>query len=122
MSIRRPNKSPEPTAVGACSSAVAVHVTSRRWLSFFRDGPGAAQHLELNASTLFIANNTVAHGPLATALVMFAEFQHDPQSGTVQDENPAQVEFAADRQAIYAINPQAQTPYIDGLQHGNGGY
>jgi hypothetical protein len=31
-----PNKSPEPTAVGACSSAVAVHATSRRWLSFFR--------------------------------------------------------------------------------------
>jgi hypothetical protein len=31
-----PNKSPEPTAVGACSSAVAVHVASRRWLSFFR--------------------------------------------------------------------------------------
>jgi hypothetical protein len=28
--------SPEPTAVGACRSAVAVHVTSRRWLSFFR--------------------------------------------------------------------------------------
>jgi hypothetical protein len=31
-----PNKSPEPTAVGACRSAVAVHVVSRRWLSFFR--------------------------------------------------------------------------------------
>jgi hypothetical protein len=31
-----PNKSPEPTAVGAVSSAVAVHVTSRRWLSFLR--------------------------------------------------------------------------------------
>jgi hypothetical protein len=31
-----PNKSPEPTAVGAGSSAVAVHVASRRWLSFFR--------------------------------------------------------------------------------------
>ena len=30
-----PNKSPEPTAVGACRSAVAVHVASRRWLSFF---------------------------------------------------------------------------------------
>ena len=29
-----PNKSPEPTAVGACRSAVAVHVASRRWLSF----------------------------------------------------------------------------------------
>ena len=34
---RAPNrKSPEPTAVGAVSSAVAVHVASRRWLSFFR--------------------------------------------------------------------------------------
>ena len=31
-----PNKSPEPTAVGACRSAVAVRVASRRWLSFFR--------------------------------------------------------------------------------------
>jgi hypothetical protein len=31
-----PNKSPEPTAVGACSSAVAVHAMSRRWLSFLR--------------------------------------------------------------------------------------
>ena|ERR1039457_4303994 len=31
-----PNKSPKPTAVGACRSAVAVHVTSRRWLSFLR--------------------------------------------------------------------------------------
>jgi hypothetical protein len=28
-----PNKSPEPTAVGA---SVAIHATSRRWLSFFR--------------------------------------------------------------------------------------
>jgi hypothetical protein len=31
-----PNYSPEPTAVGACRSAIAVHATSRRWLSFFR--------------------------------------------------------------------------------------
>ena len=31
-----PNKSPEPTAVGAVSSAIAVHIASRRWLSFFR--------------------------------------------------------------------------------------
>jgi len=31
-----PNKSPEPTAVGHRSSAVAAHVVSRRWLSFFR--------------------------------------------------------------------------------------
>jgi hypothetical protein len=28
-----PNQSPEPTAVTA---AVAIHATSRRWLSFFR--------------------------------------------------------------------------------------
>ena len=31
-----PNKSPEPPAVGAGRSAVAVPVTSRRWLSFLR--------------------------------------------------------------------------------------
>ena len=31
-----PNKSPEPTAVGAVSSAIAVHAASRRWLGFFR--------------------------------------------------------------------------------------
>ena len=31
-----PNKSPEPTAVGAGRSAIAVHVAGRRWLSFFR--------------------------------------------------------------------------------------
>jgi len=30
------NQSLEPTAVGACRSAVAVHVASRRWLSFLR--------------------------------------------------------------------------------------
>jgi hypothetical protein len=32
----QPNKSPEPTAVGACRSAIAAHAMSRRWLSFFR--------------------------------------------------------------------------------------
>ena len=26
----------QTTAVGACSSAIAVHAASRRWLSFFR--------------------------------------------------------------------------------------
>jgi len=31
-----PNKSPEPTADGAVSSACAVHVVVRLWLSFFR--------------------------------------------------------------------------------------
>jgi RHS repeat-associated protein len=86
------------------------------------DGPGAGQHLELNSSTLFIANNTVAQGPLTTALVMFAEFQHDPQSGDAQGEAAAQVEFARVRDAIRAIDPNAITPYINGLQHGNGGF
>jgi hypothetical protein len=36
VDTHRPNKSPEPTAGGAVSSAVAVHVTGRRWLNFFR--------------------------------------------------------------------------------------
>jgi hypothetical protein len=31
-----PNKTLEPTADGVVSSAIAVHATSRRWLSFFR--------------------------------------------------------------------------------------
>ena len=34
-STMTPNKSPEPTAVIAGSSAVAVHAASRRWLAFF---------------------------------------------------------------------------------------
>ena len=31
-----PNKTLEPTAVGVVSSAIAVHVAGRRWLSFLR--------------------------------------------------------------------------------------
>jgi hypothetical protein len=31
-----PNKTLEPTADGVVRSAIAVHATSRRWLSFFR--------------------------------------------------------------------------------------
>jgi hypothetical protein len=34
--IQQPNQSPEPTAVGAGRSAIAVHAASRRWLSFLR--------------------------------------------------------------------------------------
>jgi hypothetical protein len=34
--ISWPNKTLEPTADGAVSSAIAVHAASRRWLSFFR--------------------------------------------------------------------------------------
>src|ERR1017187_4620785 len=36
LECTKSNKSLEPTAVGACRSAVAVHVASRRWLSFLR--------------------------------------------------------------------------------------
>ena len=36
MNTIRPNQSPEPTAVSAVSSAIAVHAASRRWLNFFR--------------------------------------------------------------------------------------
>jgi hypothetical protein len=36
FTISWPNKSPEPTADGAVSSAIAGHAASRRWLSFFR--------------------------------------------------------------------------------------
>jgi hypothetical protein len=36
MILTMPVKSPVPSAVGAVSSSVAVHVTSRRWLSFLR--------------------------------------------------------------------------------------
>jgi hypothetical protein len=36
FTISWPNKSLEPTADGAISSAIAVHAASRRWLSFFR--------------------------------------------------------------------------------------
>jgi RHS repeat-associated protein len=86
------------------------------------NGAAAGQHFELNSSTLFIANTTITHGALATALVMFAEFQHDPQSGEVQDEPTAQVEFVRVRDAIRAIDPNAITPYINALQHGNGGF
>jgi hypothetical protein len=36
FTILWPNKTLEPTAVGAFSSAIAAHAASRRWLSFFR--------------------------------------------------------------------------------------
>jgi hypothetical protein len=36
FTILWPNKTLEPTADGAVSSAIAVHTTNRRWLSFLR--------------------------------------------------------------------------------------
>jgi hypothetical protein len=49
-----PNKSPEPTAVDAVSSAVAVHVASRRWLSFGSLGALAFEHDEDTKYTVHI--------------------------------------------------------------------
>jgi len=86
------------------------------------DGPGAGQHFEPNQSALFVANSTLTQGSLATALVMFAEFQHDIQSGEIQNEVDAQTEFSGIRESIRQIDPSAITPYIDGLKHGAGGF
>jgi len=68
----------------------------------------------------FVADNIVNQGPLALALVMFAEFQHDAQSGATMNEDAAQIEFAQVRDAIRRINPNAITPYIENLHHGYG--
>jgi len=55
MSIdQSPNKSPEPTAVGAVSSAIAVHVASRRWLSFLRSAASFIRGGILRASLRFL--------------------------------------------------------------------
>ena len=50
-----PNQSPEPTAVGAGRSAVAVHVASRRWLSFLRLGKWLVRAGELRSLALVLA-------------------------------------------------------------------
>jgi len=51
---------------------------------------------------------------------MFAEFQHDARSGASLSEDAAQREFAQVRDAIRKMNPNAITPYIEGLRHGYG--
>ena len=38
MTTLLPNKSPEPTAVGACRSAIAVHVAGRQVAQLFSLG------------------------------------------------------------------------------------
>lgn len=43
-----PDKLPEPTAVDGVRSAVAVHVTRRRWLSFLRSTKGAMHALQIS--------------------------------------------------------------------------
>jgi len=85
-------------------------------------GSGAGQHLAINNGTIFISQSTLDQGPLATALVMFGEFQHDTLSNEIQDEKKAQVEFSALREAIRKLDSNAITPYIDSLNHGSSGF
>src|ERR1039457_6270449 len=63
-----PNQSPEPTAVGAVSSAVAVHATSRRWFSFFS--------LATRPMTKKIILG-IAHAALIIEIVIVCNYQHD---------------------------------------------
>ena len=51
------NKSPEPTAVGAVSSAVAVHAASRRWLSFVRQDTRFFSHFPSVKSVASVVGN-----------------------------------------------------------------
>src|ERR1035437_10287322 len=61
-------KSPEPTAVGAVSSAVAVHVTSRRWLSFLRyEGVG---HEYLHQTKFTFARTKARKRTALTGLIL----------------------------------------------------
>jgi len=55
-----PNKSPEPTAVGAGRSAVAVHVACRRWFSFLR---WAADHAMKKLIFTFVVTMLATHLP-----------------------------------------------------------
>jgi len=47
MKLLPPNKTLEPTTVGAVSSAIAVHAASRRWLSFLRWASFSAMRISL---------------------------------------------------------------------------
>jgi hypothetical protein len=71
--------------------------------------------------TLYIGRTPLNQndGGLAAALVTFAEFQHDAESGAVLGERDAQVEFEALRETIRRSNPSSITPYIESLRHGN---
>ena len=63
------NQSPEPTAVGAGRSAVAVHVTSRRWLSSLG---GVSRH-SLRCQTDMKSDSKTANGfTLVEMLVVIA--------------------------------------------------
>ncbi|MDW7997020.1 MAG: RHS repeat-associated core domain-containing protein, partial [Bacteroidota bacterium] len=84
-----------------------------------RGGVRGGSHNLLTPGRLYISQNTLdQRDDLATGLVIFGEFQHDPLSGEVLDEAAAQREFSALREGIQRINPAAITPYIKSLQHG----
>ncbi len=55
-----PPSSPEPTAVGAVSSAIAIRVTSRRWFSFLRSAT-ALRFLCASLATALLAYIALPH-------------------------------------------------------------
>jgi hypothetical protein len=73
-------------------------------------------HNMLSQRTLYISQEAIDNGPLATALVIFAEFQHSKHDGGGLNEQQAEAEFIAVRESIEG---HRRTPYINRLSHGN---
>jgi len=63
---------------------------------------------------LFISEPSLEHGDIAAALVIFAEFQHSAEGGSL-GERQAQEEFARVRNMLPR---RLRTAYIDSLHHG----
>ncbi len=73
----------------------------------------------LVSGSLFVSQHTLdQNDALATAVVLFGEFQHDTLSGAALNEADAQAEWVLIREEIRRRNPGAITPYINGLAHG----
>lgn len=70
---------------------------------------------KLNGRTLYVAEDVLGEGALATMFVMFGEFQHSPEGGGLS-ETAAQPELEAVRNQI---PPAARTPFIDAIHHGD---
>ena len=84
--INHPPNSPEPAAAGAVSSAIAVRVTSRRWLSVFSLGALELMFILQRLFTLFChrATGQLAGGTLVGAVlpaVCFHKISQIPPGG-----------------------------------------
>ena len=77
-----PNKSPEPTAVGAVRSAVAVHVAGRRWLSF--GSLGHITHLMKARKAIVVSAVLIVAAIISTLTYLHHSRQDNPgPSGTI---------------------------------------